>query len=361
METTYTPGDDYSAPALQALADALHQMQKEQRKVQAEGADPAAINALLTSARGAFATLCADYVGQSAELAPMMTLGDLAAQYWEQVKVSKKAAKTGMDDLDTVLGGGFQPGRLMVLLGAPGSGKTTLANQIAEEIANDGRPVVYVTSEDPPEVLLAKTLARLGGLHYGAVLGGYASMRDAINEKLEMIRQRQSASRLLYIHDTGRLSLEEIQERARRHFARYPESENGGPGLLVVDYLQRFARSLRVGIWRGLGLDLREAVTLLTERLRAVCLDLDCSILALGSQSRASGYGNGDGALMSAKESGDIEYTADVMMVLGKSDKQGAPGHKLVPLQMAKNRQGDTSTLTLDWYGERQQFTMGAK
>jgi replicative DNA helicase len=361
MENRDTPRGDYSAPALQALADVLHQTQRELRKVQAEGADPAAINALLASARGALVTLCADYVGQSAEAIPIATLGELAAQYWQQVTKRKQAAKTGLSGLDDALGGGFQPGRLMVLLGAPGSGKTTLANQIAEEIANDGQPVVYVTSEDLPEVLLAKTLARLGGLHYSAVLGGYASMRGDINQTLEMISQRQSASRLLYIHDTSQFSLEEIQERAHQHFKRFPESNQGGPGLLVIDYLQRFARSLRVGAWRDLGLDLREAVTLLTERLRSVTLELDCTILALGSQSRASGYGNGDGALMSAKESGDIEYTADVMMILGKAEKETATGHKPVPLQMAKNRQGDTSTLTLDWFGQRQQFTMGGK
>jgi replicative DNA helicase len=356
-----TPNQDYRPSAPEALAKALNEIGAKLRAAQAEGStEDTSYLPLFTVARDLLTHLCRDYLPADDRIL-QFTQGKLVAEYWSHVSKRKAAATTGLKTFDEALGGGLQPERLVVLLGAPGSGKTTLANQMAEHVANSGRPVVYVTSEDPPEVLLAKTVARVGGVAYSAVLKGYESEKDAINKALGIVYERDSASRLLYLHDTGALTLEAVQEQARLHFAQFSEERGGGPGLLVIDYLQRLARSLMVGAWRDMRLDLRNTVTQLTERLRGVAIELQCSILALGSQSRASGYGNGEGALMSAKESGDIEYTADVMAILGKEEASkgniAAPGHKFIPLQLAKNRQGDTKTWLLDWYGMRQTFT----
>ncbi len=360
------PGDtplrgDYNASALQALADVLERTARERRQLEALGAEAtsAHVQALLSAARSAFAQLYREYGGQIVA-APVVTLADLAASYWDEVRKRRQGAPTGLADLDTAIGGGLQPGRLIVLLGAPGSGKTTLANQIAEHIANAGRPVLYMSSEDTPGMLLAKTLARVYNLPYNAVLGGYKAAEAEISAALEQVGTRQSAQRLAYLHDMGGLSLEQLQERASAHFKRFPEREQGGPGVLVVDYLQRLARSLRRS--GGRAEELRAAVTDLTEQLRAVALELDCTVLALASQNRASGYKDGD-ALASAKESGDIEYTADVILALAAPDKsQPTNEHKPMHLRLVKNRLGESDkTLLLDFYTTRQQFTMGGK
>ncbi len=246
----------------------------------------------------------------------------------------------------------------MIVLGAPGKGKTTLANQIAEHVANGGRPAVYVTMEDPAWALLAKTIARVGRLDYGAVLQGRAAQRQAINETLAALAQRQSAQRLLYIEQPGRLSLAALQERAAEHFASFSTANGGGPGLLVVDYLQRAARA---SMPAGVQSELRLAVSALTDQLRDLARALDCTVLVLGSQNRA-GYGNGVSALASAKESGDIEYGVDVLAAIGEDDKRiAALGCKAYELRIDKNRQGDTCTLALDWMPTRQQFTEAAK
>lgn len=296
-----------------------------------------------------------------AEAAPVQSLGDLAYSYWDAVAERKNSAPTGFTELDKRIGGGLQPARLYVLLGGTGSGKTTFANQIAEHIASAGRPVFYVTSEDTPSALLAKTMARLGQVDYNAVLYGYASASSAIDAARETVLCRRSVDTLAYLHDTGALSLEEMQEQARAHFERYAE---GGPGLLVIDYLQRMARMQPAGRAQ----DTRELVTLFTMRLRAVAESLGCSVLALSSMNRASYNGNGD-ALASAKESGDIEYTADCILALMKDQPkdekkncqpQAAPGHAWYTLQLAKNRLGPGGeSVRLDWYGARQHFTGG--
>ncbi len=282
----------------------------------------------------------------------------VVAAYWQRIAEQRDAAPTGIAGFDKALGGGLQAGRLMIVLGAPGKGKTTLANQIAQHVANGGRPAVYVTMEDPAWALLAKTIARVGRLDYGAVLQGRAAQRQAINETLAALAQRQSAQRLLYIEQPGRLSLAALQERAAEHFASFSTANGGGPGLLVVDYLQRAARA---SMPAGVQSELRLAVSALTDQLRDLARALDCTVLVLGSQNRA-GYGNGVSALASAKESGDIEYGVDVLAAIGEDDKRiAALGCKAYELRIDKNRQGDTCTLALDWMPTRQQFTEAAK
>lgn len=290
---------------------------------------------------------------------------DLLAAYWEHVAVRKICAPTGLASLNEALGGGLESKRLVVLLGAPGAGKTTLANQIADHVADAGRPVLYVTSEDRPHDLMAKTLARIGSVNYTVVLKGWESERAKINAALAMQAERQSSDCLRYVDASGGLSLEAMKALAQEHFSR---CVGAGSGVLVVDYLQRFARAQRDLL--GASRDLREIVSLLTERLRAIAVDLDCCVLALASQNRASGYSaGGASALASAKESGDIEYACDVLMSISKEDesKLGSrkPGSSLIKpwvLRIDKNRQGQTiEKLELDWQPDRQMFTDAVK
>jgi replicative DNA helicase len=293
---------------------------------------------------------------QTASPTQIATLGELATAYWDRIAEQRQAAATGLGSLDTALGGGLQPKRLFVVLGGPGSGKTTLINQIAERVANGGRPVVYLTTEDPMSTLLAKTVARLGRLDYGAVLQGREGERAAIDGALHELAGRQSAERLLYVEGNG-ADLDELAAVAQRHFARFADgAHDGGPGVLVVDYLQRVARAQLKAMRSGVR-DLREAVTVLTEDLRDLARSLNCAVVAVASQSRASGYGNAN-ALSSAKESGDIEYTADVLMSLARDEQRQAPlRHEARFLSLAKNRLGSQTTVDLDFRADRQQFT----
>ena len=53
---------------------------------------------------------------------------------------------TGVPQLDLILGGGLPKGALTLVMGAPGSGKTTLASQIAFEAARRGQTVLILTA-----------------------------------------------------------------------------------------------------------------------------------------------------------------------------------------------------------------------
>lgn len=57
---------------------------------------------------------------------------------------------TGVPNLDVVLGGGITTGSLALIVGPPGSGKTTLANQLAFVAGRAGRRAVVVTAMSEP-------------------------------------------------------------------------------------------------------------------------------------------------------------------------------------------------------------------
>ena len=52
---------------------------------------------------------------------------------------------TGSNGLDDILGGGFDPDRVYLIEGRPGTGKTTLALQFLLEGVRQGEPCLYVT------------------------------------------------------------------------------------------------------------------------------------------------------------------------------------------------------------------------
>jgi circadian clock protein KaiC len=66
--------------------------------------------------------------------------------------------KTGIPDLDLVLGGGLEPGSLVVLAGAPGTGKTILAQQICFANATPEHKALYYTTLSEPHFKLVRHL-----------------------------------------------------------------------------------------------------------------------------------------------------------------------------------------------------------
>src|SRR5262245_54456964 len=63
-----------------------------------------------------------------------------------EVKAARSARlDTGIAELDRVLGGGLVPGSLVLLGGAPGIGKSTLAGMALAKIAGAGNDVLYVS------------------------------------------------------------------------------------------------------------------------------------------------------------------------------------------------------------------------
>lgn len=78
-----------------------------------------------------------------------------------------KRILTGSDGLDAILGGGFDPERMYLYEGRPGSGKTTLALQFLLEGARHGEPTLYITLSETQrelELVAARHGWNLGGV-----------------------------------------------------------------------------------------------------------------------------------------------------------------------------------------------------
>jgi circadian clock protein KaiC len=77
-------------------------------------------------------------------------------------KVEIRRLKTGVPGLDEVLGGGLPEFSFNLIAGAPGSGKTTLAQQIMFSLADAARPALYFTVLGEPPVKMLRYQQQFG-------------------------------------------------------------------------------------------------------------------------------------------------------------------------------------------------------
>lgn len=78
---------------------------------------------------------------------------------------SRDLLETGVPNLDRVLGGGLRRGSISLVIGAPGSGKTMLAQQISFTMARHAGPVLYLTGYSETH---DKLIANCQGLRFFA-------------------------------------------------------------------------------------------------------------------------------------------------------------------------------------------------
>lgn len=72
-------------------------------------------------------------------------------RYTEIRGAEKQRTRTGMEELDRVLGGGVVVGSLVLIGGEPGIGKSTLLLQVSRDFSQRGAKVLYVSGEESLE------------------------------------------------------------------------------------------------------------------------------------------------------------------------------------------------------------------
>ncbi len=223
---------------------------------------------------------------------------------------------TGFKELDDLLLGGFHEG-LYIIAGPPAVGKTTLLKQLADQVAQGGHPVLYVSLEMSAFELWCKSIARLAGVPVGAVLTGTADE--------ELIRRAAKeyeavAANLWTVEGTDHTTIEQINEYIDQTF-----NERGENPVVFIDYLQRLPPVIPVA-------DRQAAYSQVVLLLKRLSRQHGCAVVAAFS-TRHAGAEDGSDVF---DENEEIAHTADVVAVLGRDR-----------LQVVKNRNGVTDTVRL--------------
>jgi len=233
---------------------------------------------------------------------------------------------TGFRHLNRVIGG-LKPG-LFVIAGPPSAGKTTFVKQLADQVAasEEAPSVLFFTYEQSAFDIRVKTLARLSRISNEVIKRGEADLKAAISD-YKKFGQRVKIIEGDRQHTVGTIRLMTQRERQR----------TGKSPIIVVDYLQVMPVS-------DPNLDRRAQVDFIVTELRRVARDTGASIVAVSSISR--GLYN-EIKMNVFKESGGIEYGADVaaIMKVEKEDDSGVT--RDIQLAVVKNRHGRRGAVDL--------------
>ncbi|MDX1765621.1 MAG: replicative DNA helicase [Candidatus Saccharimonadales bacterium] len=260
-------------------------------------------------------------------------------------KSKLRGVSTGYRELDNILAG-FQPSDLIVLAARPAMGKSTLAINIAHNVAVKEKKTVLVFSlEMSKEQLVDRMLASEAGVDAWNIRTG--NLSDADFEKLGHAMGTLSEAPI-FIDDTPLMSVHEMRTKARR------EQHRQQLGLIVVDYLQLMSASSFGGSDNRV-----QEISEISRGLKAIARELNVPVLALSQLSRSVESRSPQiPQLSDLRESGSIEQDADVVAFIYREDYYNPDTDRkhITDIFIKKHRNGPTGSVELYFHPERLQF-----
>lgn len=241
---------------------------------------------------------------------------------------------TGYGKLNRILGGGFIKAGLHILAARPGTGKTTLALQIAENVAAKGIKTLFISLEMGIDQLQHRRLAVEAGLSLGELHSISQNDREAW-DKIAAASSKLS-NRPLYFNLVPSLSVSRIER-----YARSIEAE-----FVVIDYLGLIQHQGSKSIY--------EKVTETSNALKRMAVRLNIPILCLCQLNR--GASGREPQLAELRDSGAIEQDADTVILqwLPEGRPEGESHTTYAPVNLeaivAKNRHGAQGKVSFSWY-----------
>ncbi|MEP2642097.1 replicative DNA helicase [Roseobacter sp.] len=282
---------------------------------------------------------------------------------------------TGLIDMDKKLGG-LHRSDLLILAGRPSMGKTSLATNIAFNIAKaykrgklhdgtegavDGGVVGFYSLEMSAEQLAARILSEAAEVPSEQIRRGDMTETE-FRRFVDAAKSLEACP--LYIDDTPALPIAQLAARARRLKRTY------GLDVLMVDYLQ---------LVRGTGKSENRVneISEITMGLKAIAKELDIPVVALSQLSRqVENREDKRPQLSDLRESGSIEQDADVVMFVFREEyykEREKPGdhdldamakwqeemerlHGRAEVVIGKQRHGPIGTVDLSFEGRFTRF-----
>jgi len=242
--------------------------------------------------------------------------------------------------LDRRIGGGLKGGKQIILAARPSIGKSSLAEQIALNLATNGHGAAFFSMEMSKSELADRAVANIGGINLDHLINGqltaeeWNSVTDAV-DKLQHIP--------LYLDDQPALTLYDISAKARA-LKRLHNIK-----LIVIDYLQLCGSSKDKD-------NRHHQIEEISRGTKALAKQLDITVILLSQLNREVEKRTGGRPILSdLKESGSIEEDADIVLLLSRMATTSG-GFQTLYCDMPKNRQGQTGSIALGFDGSFQRW-----
>jgi replicative DNA helicase len=286
------------------------------------------------------ASLFAGIKRSAAAGAPRRLGGLVSARlaHWQALEAGDTVSgiSTGLEHLDTALGGGLKPGKVIVLAARPSVGKTSLAGQIGLSVAGQGHSVLMLSQEMPAGDLVDRAIANLGGVRLDRITTGAFEQGDWGR----MLDATDAAAALpFFVDDQPALSLLDIRAKAREVLQR------DGLAVLLVDYLQLCASTISAE-------RRHHQIEQISRGMKTLAKELGVCVILLSQLKRDD---RREPELEHLKESGAIEEDADTVILLHPVRK-AADESLIVLAKIPKNRQGRRGRLALAFQGATQRW-----
>jgi replicative DNA helicase len=242
---------------------------------------------------------------------------------------------------------GLQPSDLIIIAGRPSMGKTSLALNIAENVAIEKKlPVAVFSMEMASNQLTTRLIGSVGKVDQHKMRTG--QLDDDDWEKLtDALGQLNEAP--IHIDEGSALNSFEVRARSRRL-----QRQAGQLGLIVVDYIQLMAAP-----GGKQGENRATEISEISRSLKALAKELNVPVVALSQLNRSLEQRPDKRPVMSdLRESGAIEQDADVILFIYRDEVYNpeSADKGLAEIIVAKQRNGPIGRVKLTFLGQYTRF-----
>ncbi len=254
---------------------------------------------------------------------------------------------TGINRLDKMITG-LNKSDLIILGARPGMGKTSIALNIARNVAvKEGKTVCFFSLEMSRDQLAQRLLSAEACIKSEQLRTGTI----AANEWTRLVQATEVLSKTnIYVDESTGITVPEMKSKIRRR---------GNVDLVIIDYLGLMHSPNSHGENRV------QEISEITRGLKLMAKELHVPVLCCSQLRRASGGDKESNkpALSSLRDSGSIEQDADIVLFLHREDyyKNSNPEKQTdehgATCIVAKNRHGEVGDIELYWDGQFTRFT----
>ena len=247
---------------------------------------------------------------------------------------------TGFPKLDSSILG-LKNGEFIIIAARPGMGKTSLALNIATNVAKKtDKAVAFFSLEMTNAQLASRLISSESGIDGKKLQTGNLSF----NEWGRVAEAAANISNMnILLNDNSMLAATEMLAQCRRVHDL---------GLVIIDYLQ-LMQSAETGRARS-GENRQETVSRISRMLKLMAKELNVPVICGSQLSRENAKRGLKPQLWDLRESGSLEQDTDIVIGLHRDDETNP---SLTEAIILKNRSGDTGMVRLTWIPDTTTFS----